>query len=161
VELAKFNTRRKHDSRSELSFEVRAASALGISLVADGLDYVGAPIFALPIIGDIADAIVATVLYRITKNKVNIMINAVEFIPFIGDFIPTYTISTLIWILNESRRRKNSNEDHRQQTEDRGSTSPANISENRSDTIAIESNRSENLRTRVMRTIAILKSKRI
>jgi len=84
----------------------RAATALGISVIADGLDYVGAPIFSLPIIGDIADLIVAGLLYRITKSKASVFINAIELIPFVGDFIPTYTISTLIWILRESRNRK-------------------------------------------------------
>ena len=91
---------------SDASFGVRAVSALGISIIADGLDYVGAPLFALPIVGDIADLAVAGRLYRITKSKVNGAINASEFIPFIGDFIPTYTISTLLWILNESRKRR-------------------------------------------------------
>ena len=91
---------------SDASFGVRAVSALGISIIADGLDYVGAPIFALPIVGDIADLAVAGLLYRITKSKVNVAINTIEFIPFIGDFIPTYTISTLLWILNESRKRR-------------------------------------------------------
>lgn len=97
--------RRQEQSDLELPFEIRAVSALGISIIADGLDYVGAPIFALPLIGDIADLIVSGLLYRITKSKVSVVINAVEFIPFIGDFVPTYTISTLLWILNESRKR--------------------------------------------------------
>lgn len=96
-----------HHDDSQFSFVVRATSALGISVIADGLDYVGAPIFALPLIGDIADLIVTGLLYRITKSKASLFINAVEFIPFIGDFIPTYTISTLMWILRESNKRKN------------------------------------------------------
>ena len=90
---------------SELPFELRALSALTISVAADALDYVGAPIFAMPVIGDIADLFVTGLLYRITKSKVSVVINAIEFIPFIGDFIPTYSISTLLWILNESRKR--------------------------------------------------------
>ena len=89
----------------EVPFEIRAASALGISVMADALDYVGAPIFALPVIGDIADLIVTSLLYSITKSKVSVVINAIEFIPFVGDFIPTYTISTLLWIVNQSRKR--------------------------------------------------------
>jgi hypothetical protein len=52
------NSTRRQES-DELPFEIRAVSALGISIVADALDYVGAPIFALPIIGDIADLIVS------------------------------------------------------------------------------------------------------
>ena len=90
----------------ELPFKVRAISALGISVVADALDYAGAPIFALPVIGDIADGIVIAMLYRLTGSKISTAINAIEFIPFIGDMIPTYTISTLMWILRESRKRK-------------------------------------------------------
>ena len=27
--------------------------------------------------------------------------NLAEFIPFLGDFLPVYTISTLIWVLRE------------------------------------------------------------
>jgi hypothetical protein len=38
----------KKSNQSDLSFEVRATAALGISVVADVLDYIGAPIFALP-----------------------------------------------------------------------------------------------------------------
>ena len=90
---------------SDFSFAIRAASALGVSVIADGLDYVGAPIFALPLVGDIADLIVMGLLYRITKSRRSVFINAIEFIPFIGDLIPTYTISTLMWIRRESRRR--------------------------------------------------------
>jgi hypothetical protein len=92
-------------SESDFSFTIRAALALGISVIADGLDYVGAPIFALPLVGDIADLIVMGLLYRITKSRRNVFINTIEFIPFIGDLIPTYTISTLMWIRRESRRR--------------------------------------------------------
>lgn len=110
MNLTKFH-HRQEQSDLELPFEIRAVSALGISVIADALDYIGAPIFALPIIGDVADLIVSGLLYRITKSKVSIVINAVEFIPFIGDFVPTYTISTLLWILNESRKRHNAHKD--------------------------------------------------
>jgi len=27
--------------------------------------------------------------------------NLTEFIPFVGDFLPVYTVSTLIWIMRE------------------------------------------------------------
>jgi hypothetical protein len=69
----------------------------------------------LPVVGDIADLIVTGLLYRITKSKVTVVINAIEFIPFIGDFAPTYTISTLLWILNESRKKqmRHKGESHR------------------------------------------------
>jgi hypothetical protein len=53
---------------SKLPFGIRAASAVGISVIADALDYVGALIFALPIVGDIADLIVTGLLYRITEQ---------------------------------------------------------------------------------------------
>jgi hypothetical protein len=114
MNLTKFR-HRQEEPDSELPFGIRAASALGISVIADALDYVGALIFALPVIGDIADLIVTGLLYRITKSKVTVVINAVEFIPFIGDFVPTYTISTLLWILNESRKKQASHkgESHR------------------------------------------------
>ena len=128
------------EEQYDSSFGLRAASALGISIIADGLDYVGAPIFAMPVIGDIADLFVAGLLYRITKSKVSVAINAIEFIPFIGDFIPTYTISTLLWILNESRKR-NRARSRRQE--------PAR-------NIVIQK---ENLQTRVRRAYAILRSK--
>lgn len=87
-------------------FEMRAATALGISVVADVLDYAGAPLFALPVIGDIADVFVSGILYSITKSKKAAAINALEFIPVIGDFIPAYTISTLMWIRQESSKRR-------------------------------------------------------
>ena len=90
----------------EIPFKVRAISALGISVIADALDYAGAPIFALPVIGDIADGIVIAMIYRLTGSKISTAINAIEFIPFIGDMIPTYTISTLMWILMGSRKKK-------------------------------------------------------
>lgn len=133
----------KSDQSEELydsSFGLRAASALGISIIADGLDYVGAPIFAMPVIGDIADLVVAGLLYRITKSKVSVAINAIEFIPFIGDFIPTYTISTLLWILNESRKRNRARSRQEQQARN----------------IVIQN---ENLQTRIRRAYAIFRSR--
>lgn len=96
----------KRQEQSDLSFEVRATTALGISLVVDALDYIGAPIFALPIVGDVVDAAVMAVLYRLTGSKTSTAINSLEFIPVIGDMIPAYTISTLLWILRESSHRR-------------------------------------------------------
>lgn len=81
------------------------ALALGISLVADLLDYLAAPIFGVPIIGDVFDVIVSGLLFSITRSKVLLVMNLAEFIPFLGDFLPVYTISTLIWVL-ESRTKK-------------------------------------------------------
>jgi len=79
------------------------ALALGISLVADLLDYLAAPIFGVPIIGDVFDVIVSSLLFSITRSKVLLIMNLAEFIPFLGDFLPVYTISTLMWILREQK----------------------------------------------------------
>ena len=87
-------------------FKIRVALALGISLVADLLDYLAAPIFGVPIIGDIFDVIVTGLLFSITKSKVSLIMNLAEFIPFLGDFLPVYTISTLIWVLREQDENK-------------------------------------------------------
>jgi hypothetical protein len=74
---------------------------LGISIVADAMDYLAAPVFGVPIIGDVFDIIVTALLYFITKSKVSVIMNLAEFIPFLGDFLPVYTVSTMIWILRE------------------------------------------------------------
>ncbi len=96
--------------RSGLSFQARATTALGISIIVDALDYVGAPIFALPVVGDVVDAAVMAILYRLTGSKTSTAINALEFIPVIGDMIPAYTLSTLLWILRESSHRSKQKE---------------------------------------------------
>jgi hypothetical protein len=90
--------------QSNASFGRRAITALGVSMVADGLDYFAAPIFSSPLVGDIVDSIVINTLYSITKSKLATSINLVEFIPFVGDFIPVYTLSTLYWISRELRK---------------------------------------------------------
>jgi hypothetical protein len=149
VNLTKFHHRQKQ-ADFELPFGIRAASALGIAVIADGLDYVGAPLFALPVIGDITDLIVTGLLYRLTKSKVTVVINAIEFIPFIGDFIPTYTISTVLWILNESRKRNNRD----QPTREKSLTRVINRSAD-----ATSNSQNESLQTKIMRTIAIWRSK--
>jgi len=82
--------------------KVRMALALTISIVADLLDYTAAPLLGMPIIGDVFDLIVMSILYSITKSKVSLIMNLAEFIPFLGDFLPVYTASTIIWILRES-----------------------------------------------------------
>lgn len=87
-------------------FKIKAGTALAISVAADGLDYLAAPLFAMPIIGDIPDAMVTSVLYMITRSKRSALLNMVEFVPVIGDFVPTYTISTLLWIYGESKKKK-------------------------------------------------------
>jgi hypothetical protein len=81
------------------AFKLRAASALAISLIGDLLDYIAAPIFDVPLVGDIFDVILTSLLFRITRSKVSTVINTLEFIPFVGDMIPTYTISTVVWIM--------------------------------------------------------------
>jgi hypothetical protein len=75
--------------------------ALGISIVADILDFLAAPIFGVPIIGDIFDVIVTGLLYLITRSKVSVVMNLAEFIPLLGDFLPVYTASTIMWIARE------------------------------------------------------------
>lgn len=77
--------------------------ALGISIMADIMDYLAAPIFGVPILGDIFDVIVTGLLYSITKSKVSVIMNLAEFIPFIGDFLPVYTMSTIMWIAREQK----------------------------------------------------------
>jgi hypothetical protein len=88
------------------SFGSRAMTALGVSIIADALDYFAAPLFSSPIIGDIFDSIITSILYSITKSKSATAINLIEFIPFVGDFIPVYTLSTLYWISKELRKPK-------------------------------------------------------
>ena len=82
--------------------KVRMAFALTISIMADLLDYLAAPVLGMPIIGDMFDFIVTSFLYSITKSKVSFIMNLAEFVPFLGDFLPVYTASTIIWILRES-----------------------------------------------------------
>jgi hypothetical protein len=141
---------RQQEIESEVSFKLRAGSALGISIIADALDYVGAPIFALPIIGDISDLIVTGLLYNITKSKVSVVINSVEFIPIIGDFIPTYTISTVLWILNESRKR------HHNQHHD--SSAGQNYTTNRNKNMpTVAAKPRKDIQARIMRAYAALR----
>ena len=85
------------------TFKLRAASALTISLIGDLLDYIAAPIFDVPLVGDIFDVILTSLLFRITRSEVSTAINTLEFIPFVGDLIPTYTLSTVVWIMREWR----------------------------------------------------------
>ena len=51
------------------------------------MDYLAAPLFSIPVIGDVFDVIVTELLYSITKSKVSIIMNLAEFIPFV-DFLP-------------------------------------------------------------------------
>jgi hypothetical protein len=89
----------------KISFIWQALSALGISVIADVLDFIEGPILSIPPIGDIPNAIIAGLLFAITRNKRSAAINLIKFIPFIGDIIPTFTITTLIWIYTESNKK--------------------------------------------------------
>ena len=91
---------KKTNKKTKRSFRT-AALARGISIISDALDYLAAPLFSMPIIGDVFDVITTGLLYTITKSKVSVIMNLAEFIPFVGDFLPDYTVSTLIWILRE------------------------------------------------------------
>jgi len=93
---------RKETSKKTKHSLRTAALARGISIIADALDYLAAPLFSVPIIGDIFDLVVISMLYSITKSKVSFIMNLTEFIPFLGDFLPVYSASTIIWILRES-----------------------------------------------------------
>jgi len=133
---------------------------LGISVIADALDYAGAPIFALPIIGDVADVIVMTLLYRLTGSKTSAAINTIELIPFIGDFIPTYTITTLVWILRELRKRNSKTHQIITSRAEYDNTRVIRLGNNNNGgTMRNMNNESENLRTRFMRAYAILRSR--
>lgn len=91
---------KKKNKKTRPSFRT-AGLALGISIISDALDYLAAPLFSIPIIGDVFDVITTWLLYSITKSKVSVIMNLAEFIPFVGDLLPVYTVSTLIWILRE------------------------------------------------------------
>jgi hypothetical protein len=69
------------------------------------LDYIALALFAMPILGDISDGIVTGMLYAITRSKRSTLLNMIEFVPVIGDFVPAYTISTLLWIYGESKKK--------------------------------------------------------
>ena len=97
----------KQDGSAKNSlFKLRAATALGISVVADALDYFAAPLFGIPVMGDVLDAIIVSLLYNITRSKMSTAVNMIEFIPFFGDFIPVYTLSTLMWIAKELKSNR-------------------------------------------------------
>lgn len=96
--------------KNALSFDwKRSLFALVISIIADTLDFLGEPILSVPLIGDIPKAFVTGLLFAITRNKRSAAINLIKFIPIIGDFIPTYTITTLMWIHKEAGKSKGLN----------------------------------------------------
>ncbi len=150
----------KKSKESDLPFEIRATAALSISVVADALDYIGAPLFALPIVGDVADAIIIALLYHLTGSKTSTAISSIEFIPVIGDMIPAYTISTLLWILRESSKRKD-NEDTPPMNRSNyaGSITRTNDHIDHGNIAGIDSTTHESLRTKAMRLYAIFRSR--
>lgn len=78
----------------------RALVALGLSVIADAMDV---PAFAFPVIGDVPNAAIVGVLYAITRSKKSTALNLIKFIPVLGNIIPVYTITTLLWIYSEGR----------------------------------------------------------
>ena len=99
---------KQNSSTNRSIFKFRAASALAVSIVADSLDYIAAPLFGIPVMGDVLDAIIVSLLYNITRSKMSTAVNMIEFIPFVGDFIPVYTLSTLMWIAKELKSNRKS-----------------------------------------------------
>jgi len=79
---------RKESNKKTMPNVITTAFALGISVTADLLDFIGAPIFALPIIGDVFDVLISGLLYSVTKSKVSLIMNLAEFIPFCGGLFP-------------------------------------------------------------------------
>ena len=113
----------------------------------------------MPVIGDIADAIVVAILYRLTGSKTSTFVNAIEFIPFVGDFVPTYTLTTLAWIIREIQKRNGSGKKRTlEPSTDLVQTIPEN-SIAKQHTIHAESKRTEDLRTKIFRRYAVTKSK--
>jgi hypothetical protein len=149
----------KKSNQLDLPFEVRATAALGISIVVDALDYIGAPIFALPVVGDVVDAIVMAMLYRLTGSKTSAAINSIEFIPLIGDMVPTYTISTLLWILRASTKRKNDDSLQMTHSNHTGSNRRNNEHIYQRNIVDIDSITQRSLRTKAMRLYATFRSR--
>src|SRR5215208_49083 len=149
----------KKSNQSDLSFEVRATAALGISVVADVLDYIGAPIFALPIVGDVVDAVVMAILYNLTGSKTSTAINSIEFIPVIGDMIPAYTISTLLWILRTSYKTKDNDSLPMNQSNRTGSIRRTNDHMEYRTIVDRDSITQESLRTKAIRLYATFRNR--
>jgi hypothetical protein len=152
--------RQKRSNKSGLDFQVRATAALGLSIVVDALDYVGAPIFALPVIGDIADVIVMATLYRLTGSKTSAAVNSIELIPFIGDMLPTYTISTLLWIIRESVKRKGNDRLEASESDQADSIARINDPMEQTNIVDLDSiTTRQSLRTKARRRYALFRSR--
>ena len=100
---AKITKKGRKEYAIVLQWEV-ALFALMISIIGDTLDFIGAPILSVLPVGDIPNAFVTALLFAITRNKRSTAINLIKLIPVIGDFIPIYTITTLMWICKEARK---------------------------------------------------------
>ncbi len=81
----------------------KVIAALSTSITADIFDYLMAPIFTVPLIGDIPDSFFVAALYLITRSKLSTAINLAELLPVVGDLSPTYTLSTLLWLYRQRR----------------------------------------------------------
>jgi hypothetical protein len=149
----------RKSNQSDLPFEVRATAALSISIVVDALDYIGAPIFALPVVGDVVDAIVMAILYRLTGSKTSTAINSIEFIPVIGDMVPAYTISTLLWILRASDKSKDNDRLPMNKSDRRSSNRGNNYHIDHGNIVDLDSTTPEGLRTKFMRLYTIFRSR--
>jgi hypothetical protein len=61
----------------------------------------------MPILGDTSEGIVTGMIYAIPKSKRSTLLKLIEFLPIIGEFVPAYTISTLLlWIYSESKNMR-------------------------------------------------------
>ena len=87
--------------RLDLGKKLFLWQAISALVIADALDFIGGPILTIPPIGDVPNAIITGLLFAITRNKKSAAINLIKFIPIVGDYIPTYTITTLMWIYTE------------------------------------------------------------
>jgi hypothetical protein len=100
------------------------------------------------------------ILYHLTGSKTSTAINSIEFIPAIGDMIPAYTISTLLWILRASHKRKD-NEDSltMNRSNHTGSITRINDHIDHGNIVDLDSTTQESLRAKTMRLYAIFRSR--
>ena len=89
-------------ARKKISLS-KAFSAFALSVIADAMEFLEIPLFAIPLVGDIPNAALVSALYAITRNKKSTALNLIKFIPVVGSIIPVYTITTLMWLHTESR----------------------------------------------------------
>jgi hypothetical protein len=46
------------------------------------------------------------IIYGVIRRKHSTLLNLVEFFPVVGDFVPDYTISKIVWIYSESKQKQ-------------------------------------------------------